>query len=594
MELAIPIIALVSLYIVSNQNKKRENFASSESKLPNTNIPDKNYPDLHSVITPETEVTSKLSTVNRYENADGAYTDKYFKTPNMEGESAVANSVDQYGKDKQYYSLTGDRVDATYFNHGNMQPFFRGANKNNIVNAQAEYNNDRALDSLLGQQVFDRRKTEQSPLFLPEQGAQWAYGTPSHNDFYQSRVNNLTQKMNNVNPFKEDPVAPGLGGIDAQPHGYNTGLMARDLYMDKSIDDLRVANRPKTSGMLYGREGPAMSKIHERGILGQMEKMRPDRDFEMGPERYFTTTGAVRGPTLMTIQPDEKTVNRATTGTSYVGGASSQNPATYTEGEYMPSKHQDLGPLPMNHANAVGRSVAREGDHGLRSQQVYTNNRVTTGDDEYFGAVKGAFHSVVAPLLDILRPTKKENVVGNMRPYENAKGMVAESYLFNPADRPAPTIRDTYVEKHHMSINRGQRNDGYCVAPQQVSYTNRNEQKHYDYMGVGSVSSAKQIRTYDAEYNQRNNDIKTATIHEEMVGSNMKLLNSNINMHIREKEVKNDREYMPSKRGGTCPDVSNYGMLQKTYREPSTIQMERTTPDILDALKSNPYTLMKL
>lgn len=588
MELAIPLIALGSLFIVSNQSKKKENFSINE-QLPNADIPDKNYPDMHSVVVPETDITSSLSVNNHYSNAGGAYTDKYFKTPNMGGEEISKMASEQYGTAGQYYSLTGDKVDINYFNHDNMQPYFSGSNKNNITNPESRYNNDRTLDSLLGQQAFDRRKTEQSPLFLPEQGSQWAYGMPSHNDYFQSRAGaNLTQKMNNVNPFKEQPVAPGLGGIDAQPQGYNTGLMARDMYMDKSVDDLRVANRPKTSALMYGREGPAMSRITERGILGKMEKNRPERAFEMSPERYFTTTGAVKGATLHAIQPDEKTVNRATTGVSYVGGAGAMNPATYTEGEYMPSTHQDLGQLPYNPASAVGRSAARSGEYGFSAQQKIVNNRSTTDEDEYFGAVKGAFHSVVAPLLDVLRPTKKEAVVGNMRPYENAKGMVAESYYFNPADRPAPTIRDTYVEKHHMNINRGQRNDGYCVAEQQVTHTNRNGLKNLDYVGGGTGS--KQLRPYDAEYGQRNNDMKTATLHEQMVGGNMKLRGGDITMHMKQKEVENGRDNVP-RFAGRVPDQRHIGEMQRSWREPTTITMDRANPDILDALKSNPYVI---
>lgn len=588
MELAIPLIALGSLYIVSNQSKKKENFSINE-QLPNADIPDKNYPDLHSVVVPETDMTSSLSVNNHYSNADGAYTDKYFTTPTMGGDAITKSTLEQYGTTGQYYSLTGDKVDINYFNHDNMQPYFSGSNKNNVVNPESQYNNDRTLDTLLGQQQHDRRKTEQSPLFLPEQGAQWAYGTPSYNDYFQSRAGaNLSQKMNNVNPFREQPVAPGLGGIDAQPQGFNTGLMARDMYMDKSVDDLRVANRPKTSALMYGREGPAMSRITERGILGKMEKQRPERAFEMSPERYFTTTGAVKGPTLHAIQPDEKTVNRATTGVSYVGGAGTMNPATYTEGEYMPSTRQELGQLPFNPAAAVGRSAARSGEYGLSAQQKIVNNRTTTDEDEYFGSVKGAFHSVVAPLLDVLRPTKKETVVGNMRPYENAKGMVAESYYFNPADRPAPTIRDTYVEKHHMNINRGQRNDGYCVAEQQVVHTNRHELKNMDYVGGGTGS--KQLRPYDAEYGQRNNEMKTAALHDQMVGGNMKLRSGDINMHMTKKEVENMRDNVP-KFMGRIPDQRHIGEMQRSWREPATITMDRANPEILDALKSNPYVL---
>jgi hypothetical protein len=600
MEVAIPLIALGSLYVVSNHNKKKESFAG-KNKLPNTDIPDKNYPDLYSVVNKETDITNKLSVVNKYDG-DGAYTDKYFNLnqnpaiyqPDNTGKSPIGYvgvSPDVPSTEKQYYSLTGDKVDANYFNHTNMQPYFKGSVRTNLKDLGNDYNNDRSLDSLQGMHTFDRRKTEQSPLFSPEEGVQWAYGTPCQTDLLQSRVSNVSNKMNNINPFKEQHVLPGLGGLDAKPHGYNTGLMSRDLYLEKTVDDLRVANKQKVSNMLYGYEGPAISPAVERSHIGVVDKKTPDRVFENTPERYFTTTGAYLKPALHGIQPDEKTVNRATTGTSYVGVAGAGASSTYTEGEYMPSKHQDLGAVPLSSASATGRNGVYDADYGIKAQHAYTNNRSTTGDDSgYFGAVRGTITSVVAPLLDVLRPTKKECTVGNMRPYENAKGPVSQTYYFNPADRPAPTIRDTYKQKVHLNVDRGQHSDAYSITPHQVSYTNRNECKSLDYMGAGSVVDAKQCRVVDAEYNQRNNDLKSSTLHSQMVKGNMNLYNASVNMKWREKEIENSHIPVPTFRGET-PNAAHYGTLQRTYREPSTVYADRSNPEILDALKSNPYTL---
>ena len=65
MEIVIPIIALGGLYIVSNQKKNKENFKTRKNdELPNTNIPNRNYPMEYPVLSPETDLTSKLSTVN--------------------------------------------------------------------------------------------------------------------------------------------------------------------------------------------------------------------------------------------------------------------------------------------------------------------------------------------------------------------------------------------------------------------------------------------------------------------------------------------------------------------------------------------------
>jgi len=113
MEFVIPVVALSGLYLVNNQSKggKKENFDSRE-KLPNTDVPNKNYPSELPIVNYEADQTSEVSTVNRYNNGGGVYTDKYFN-PNVNNKPS----------DAQYYSLTGDKVNSSYFEHNNMVPF---------------------------------------------------------------------------------------------------------------------------------------------------------------------------------------------------------------------------------------------------------------------------------------------------------------------------------------------------------------------------------------------------------------------------------------------------------------------------------------
>ena len=120
MELAIPGVALGLLYVVSNQNKKNENFTNKQNKLPNTDLPNRNYPSEYPVISNETDQTSQLSTVNRFDNT-GVYTDKYF---NQNSVSNIVNSFNPTNSQSNYYSLTGEKVDRSYFEHNNMVPFF--------------------------------------------------------------------------------------------------------------------------------------------------------------------------------------------------------------------------------------------------------------------------------------------------------------------------------------------------------------------------------------------------------------------------------------------------------------------------------------
>ena len=79
MELAIPFVALASLYIAFNQksDEKPEGFHNKNEFLPNTDIPNRNYPAELPILNEEIDQTSLLSTVNKTDT-NSVYSDKYF------------------------------------------------------------------------------------------------------------------------------------------------------------------------------------------------------------------------------------------------------------------------------------------------------------------------------------------------------------------------------------------------------------------------------------------------------------------------------------------------------------------------------------
>ena len=590
MELVIPLIALGGLFIVSNQSKKSESFKNNESGyLPNTDVPDHNYPVSSYILNepsnftnPESDLTTKLSTVNRYDGGQ-AYTDKYFNPNSIPTPATSANT---------YYSLTGSTVDNSYFRHNNMVPFF-GSHLPNQPNVNSV---ESVLDNYTGagSQIFQKR--EVAPLFAPGENVQYANGTPNNSDFYQSRVN-PSLKMANVKPFEEIKVGPGLGlGYTAEGSGgYNSGLMQRDQWTDKTVDELRVANKQKASGLvMLGHEGPANSFIKSMGQMGQMEKNRVDTTFEMGPERYMTTTGLQKGQMLHAM-PIDRYVTRPETATDYTGVAGYGVSSQTADGEYMPSKHIDLGAVPFTPAYASGKGGAMEADYGIKTKTAYPNNRTSNQNDGYFGVFSGSMGAVIAPLLDILRPSRKENTVGTLRPYQNAKAPVMSSYLYNPNDKPNTTIRETTENsKFHLNVNANQRGGAYETNPQQPQRLQRDSTTDVYYAGNSSAgANSRQPRPYDAEYRQRNNDIKSSTIDGRMVPGNMSLMNGDINMYAKNKDpyLTNTRAVMPSM-PYEAPSAQSMGKLQGTSNPLyQTIQLDRNSSDIMSSLKSNPYTL---
>jgi hypothetical protein len=602
MEVVIPLFALSSLYIINNQSKKNENF-SNLNKLPNTNIPNRNYPSEYPVISSDTEQTSELSKNNRFDNGGGVYTDKYFN-PNI-GQIPPVDSNSQ-----QYYSLTGDKVNSDYFQHNNMVPFFGSNLRNQHVGSNAT---ESLLDSYSGAGSQIITKKEQAPLFKPHGNLQWANGTPNQSDFYQSRVN-PSLRMANVKPFEEELVGPGLGlgFTKAGAGGYNSGVLAREQWLDRNVDELRVDNNPKPSGYsLLGHEGPANSYIKTiatQDQMGIMEKQRPETSFALDQRsmdsvsgtgqrdigRLFTTGGIESAPTLRPITVD-RYVSRPETAITYSGVAGYQNSAAYIPGEYMEPHAQQLGSVPMGIANANGRSYANDGDYGIKSKMAYPNNRSVNKQDGYFGLVSGGLGAAIAPLLDILRPSRKENVIGSLRPYQNPSTTVPQSYIFNPADRPDTTIRETTENsKFHLNVNANQLGGAYQVTENQAVDTYRTETGDFYYAGIPSAGAGtRQTTSYEYGYNQRNNDLKSNTLTGYTPSGKIDLLNSNINVENanRDQYLKNNRPLsgtMPYK----SPDINNMGRLGGNENQLySNIQLDRSNPEIMTQLKGNPYVI---
>jgi hypothetical protein len=595
MELAIPFVALASLYLATNQSAPNKDGFKNKEELPNTDIPNRNYPGELPIINAEIDQTSLLSTVNR-SDTNTVYTDKYFNPST--GETYMNTPGMTAPNTGTFYSLTGDKVTGEYFQHNNMVPFFGSTLRTRIADENA---NESLIDSMTGAGSQNFSKKEQSPLFSPTENMQWAYGMPSYTDFEQSRMN-VSTNMANVKPFEEVRVKPGLGKDGEYSLGFNSGMMAREMWMPKNADQLRVANKSKASGLsLDGHEGPAASRIANIGIEGRVEKNRPDRTFAVDSARYMTTTGAAgQAQTLHALPVDRDDTHRSVA-TSYQGGAGAYVDAPYVEGEYMPSKHIDLGEVPFAPVSSVGHGQGREGEYGAKSFKSYANNRSTTKTGDYYGAIGGAFGAAVAPILDALRPSKRQNTIGSMRPYQNPESTVKTGYLFNPADRPAATMREMTEDANtgFAGVNAGQRGTGYLSAKQTAVHTTRQETGDYYYQGIGGKVGAKETRNYDAEYRQRNNQNKSSAVSSTgyTPTGGMSLLNGDINMRTK---TGMERDLMV-KRGPSAsmpyqsPDAGAMGRVsgaqQPLY---SGMQMDRADPSVLNALKSNPYNLSVL
>jgi len=595
MELAIPLVAMAGLYMVSKQQNTSNDKTTTEGfeDLPNTNLPNINFPDENDdkSVPPELANTGRLTHNNAYDGT--AYTDHYFKGNHNQTTDATDAVNQSHANGQTYKTLGGDTANKDHFKHNNMVPFFGRKKTTRDFNADQ---NEGILDNYLGNGSNQIEKKEQAPLFAPNDNTQWAYGLPNQNDFLQSRVN-PSQKMANVLPFSQEKVAPGIGlgaGTEGMA-GYNSGMLNREAWMPKTVDDLRVNNHRKAAGVsMLGREGPANSIIKEMGHQGIQEKHRPERTAEWGHDRLFTTTGAESRQPLHPKQEDRYTTRPETT-TSYTGNASAQNTGTFVDGEYMESKRIDLGAVPYGNASATGRGNINEGDYGAKSHTTYANNRTANTQSDYFGAIGGAIGAVISPVMDIIRPSRNENTIGTLRPYQNAGATTSNSYVFNPADRPSTTIRETTENsKFHMNSGTSEMNKGgYLSTNVQPIANNRMDQSDYYYAGNASAGDGtREVRPYDAEYRQRNNDTKSLTINSRTNQGNMALLNHDMNVVTKDKTgyLTNQRPPAP-KTAQQIPNMETMGRLQGKTELYAGMQNDRAQGEILNQLKQNPYAL---
>ena len=604
MELAIPLIALGGMYVISNQKSSntnntnvktqpyesfnnmgiRTNLATrTDNYLPNTNIPPQNYP-----VPNLNEISGEKFNIQNYPNPNVA-TDKYFDQDAYEKKVGQGIAVGQ--NPQQIYSLTGNYLDTEQFKHNNMKPFFGGKIKGYTYDTQIAEN---VLDNMTGNGSQTIKKIEQAPLFKPQENIQWAFGAPNNSDFYQSRVN-PAMKNNNVKPFDSVYVGPGLDqgyGVNGSC-GYNSGMEARDKWMPYTVDQMRVETNPKLEYELTNHEGPAQAIIKNTGVFGRMEKQRPDTFFINSQDRWLTTTGAEKGETLRPIQ-ELGQIRRPNCPTDYSGPAGAvAKQALPAPKHYEQSRKTQLPTLDVPISTAVGKGPSDDGDIRLSSFTNPTNHRSTVAQpDGYRSGFSGAVGAVIAPIMDFLRPTRKEETINNVRIYGDGGTSVPSSYVNNPNDTTTTTIKETTLYAPSFNINN-QKESMYVNNNTPLEQTQR-DTTQCEYIGPsGGHATQYGNMTYESSYRQHNNEIKSSTIVNRPNQGGMQLFNQEMHVSMNRSDTDRlDGRMNPaySRLSGMPPSAQTFGAIRspQTYNE--NAGCDRLDGSLLEAFKKNPYT----
>lgn len=603
MEFGLTVLALGGMYIYSNLTKDGSNVKPKldrsaqmaanvrsapfeegfTTQLPNVNTPIQNYP-----------------IINRKEFADdvqsypshNSVTDQYF---DQNAYQARINAGKKTGNEiQQIYSLSGEYIDTADFKHNNMVPFYGAKIRGQLYTDNLS---ESILDNMVGSGSQNIAKIEQAPLFKPHETMSYnGFGAPNQSDFMQSRVN-PSMKMNNVKPFESQTVAPALGqsgGVDGIG-GYNSGLDARELYMPKTIDEMRVLTNPKETFSLLGHEGPAQSQVKNRGNIGRVEKYTPDTFFINTQDRWLTTTGAEKGQRLIPVEMMHET-NRNVEETPNFGVAGS----TLKTASYIPAGHNEeskriaLGPLAVSHCGATGQHPLSNVVHDSHIAPLQ-NNRGMNQQPVNIGAA--FIKSIFTPIMDILKPTRKEEQIDNLRAFGNMNGGITKSYVVNPDEVAPTTVRQTTLYAPNTFIQGQGRDVGAYAITNPIPIANQRDTTNCMTMGGVGGSLASNFGTIQTEAfysGASTNDSKEILSTARVNQGGMQVFNQQ--MHVSTAKLESDREnnrmWVPGVvGGGSIPSLATYGHTDMQAEQNARNGMcDRTDSYILDQLKTNPYT----
>ena len=521
MELAIPLVALGGLYVIVN-SKKSEPY------------------------------------VNAYK-------------PSPSARKREQEQVEEY----VYTDLAGRKISTKEYTE-RMVPYF-GKSKM-AGNALTDYSqSENIMDLKTGDGSTSLRKTENAPFFKPEEALSFSYGMPSQTDYIQERMV-PSMSMNSVKPFQEERVGPGFnqGYTTTSSGGFNSGMEFRNLWKDKTVDELRVSTNPKESYSLKDHEGPAQTIVKNIGIEGKFEKNLPDRYFVNTPDRYLVTKGAETGPTLRAIQP-EPVVHRVETTKEYQGIPGNAGIcAQAKQGMYRADHRQQLaGPdvLPSQYA-------VPQNNLTTKTYNVVPNNR-TVNPSEPFGMMGSLVSALTAPIKDIIKPTRKEEIIGLTRsgnlssnvpnapiPDFNVPATIKQGTMFSPLESGASP---------YAPVQDG----AYYVSEQQSTITERQTTAR-EYTG-GALSGMPQQRVYDTYYSPSGD--KTAK--GRTAGGNIQVFTPTMNQSVSNHRSDMHQSYLGvPKVANVAVGVDQYNLTRQPnqYHEPP-----RMEPSLLDSMKQNPY-----
>jgi hypothetical protein len=626
-ELAIPAVLLGGLYVMANQKKGvvpanaplggvegmamqklLQKSPSAPQKSPSA--PQKLPMRLKREAVDPLQCSGTLSNcmtsnINEY---DGEYDSRsQFHSKRLYADGVSTNAV---GSTK----LTGESITEDNFKHNNMVPFFGAQVRGVQPDANAH---EGVLDRMQGAGSLQTKKQETASFFKNQEGFSNIHGSPNHNDFYMQRMTS-SMRMDKTLPFEPERVSAvsGGGGKSAEADGalgslgnagYNAGMRDREQWMPRTVDQMRGNANQKASELAFSRMGgPVNQPIKNLGQHGRVEKHGPDAHFELTPEMWSAgVNSSMLAPTHRN-QPGEKGRHLLDksfdNGTQLIYG-SAQVKNAYDTRNYAPSKRTTglVADAPEKQGLQVTRARPRNASEhdghiyaGVTHKSTYRAEAYDrNADSTFLGAVNGAFRALVSPVVHVIKPTHKEDVLMRHRELGNYKQQIQNPEARDFEVMQPPTNREILEGKLGLSHVQMQTQSMLTHPSRDKNYSLGTLREANQRAHVGGATGSQASGAADNHHlNNYQEPIDKTIEYKHGPLGNANVWNPTINARIEKQHGLPEKPRFEAGLGHIAtPSVHQIGVMNSLdpLVERSTVN-DRLDGAILKAFKENPFT----
>jgi hypothetical protein len=331
-----------------------------------------------------------------------------------------------------------------------FQPFF-GSNVTQNMSENASRSRLAAhtgMDSMI-----DRHKKESKPLFKPCKNISYVNGSPNNSDILSERYNQ-SRYRSNERPFKQEIIGSGINVKDGKNgtggfHQYETQDIARSSY--KGIDDLNVRQQ-----ITYTTPIKPGAAISQRGKQSTVAKNRPETSFHQTLDNQWKTPGSVVFAAQrenFTAYDNGKKQSRETIGTVGCASVKQRNIETFKKTRRNVYVNSGLRNVKMIHDYDHENENS---DYGKHSFNLGPNERDTTQIAKHNTNFTTVVKALTKPLEDVMKVTKKENIIGNPRPNGNMNAQIpSKQTVYDPNDVARTTVKETLIHNSRKGNVKG-------------------------------------------------------------------------------------------------------------------------------------------